>query len=207
MASYSASIATQTATDGTKSRSARSSDVATPSTLDATKPVEARAGDAAPAPSTLNGTKPVEARAGDAAPAPSTLDAGKPVLDRSGNVHPGGNLRNAVLVPGDFRGVEVLVVDPRGEPLPEVEQLLVLSPFPSSTKIGDDATGSLPMLSASYTDFRGLAPRSEKVGYVWYEGVDNVVGPQDDEAVIVLDPRELKGLYAGRGAEIGGMFG
>ena len=186
MASYSASNATQETTDGTKSNAARSSDVATPSTLDA--------------------TKPSSSRTGDAAPAPSTLDAGKPILDRGAAVHPGGNLRNAVLVPGDFRGVEVLVVDPKGEPLPEVEQLLVLSPFPSSTKINDEGVGQIPMLSASYTDFRGLAPRSEEVGYVWYEGVDNVVGPQDDEAVIVLDPAEIKGLYAGPGVSMGGAL-
>jgi len=186
MASYSASTATQTTTDGTKSNAARSSDVASHPPLDA--------------------TKPVEARAGDAAPAPSTLDAGKPVLDRGGDVHPGGKMRNAVLVPGDFRGVEVVVVDPKGDPLPEVEQLLVLSPFPSSTKINDEGVGQIPMLSASYTDFRGLAPRDEEVGYVWYEDVDNVIGPQDDEAVIVLDPAEVKGLYAGPGISMGGTL-
>ncbi|WP_239642080.1 hypothetical protein [Natrinema versiforme] len=97
-----------------------------------------------------------------------------------------------------------MVVDPDGEPLEGLEQLLVLTPFPSSTSIDENGVGQLPMLSTTYTEFRGLAPRGDDVGYMWYEGVKNVVGPQDDEAVIVLDPTEIKGMNAGNGVNMGG---
>ncbi|MFA9415181.1 hypothetical protein [Natrinema sp. HArc-T2] len=97
-----------------------------------------------------------------------------------------------------------MVVDPDGEPLEDVDQLLVLSPFPSSTSINNNGVGQLPMLSTTYTEFRGLAPRGDDVGYMWYEGVKNVVGPQEDEAVIVLDPSEIKGMNAARTVNMGG---
>lgn len=100
----------------------------------------------------------------------------------------------------------MVVVDEDGNPLTDVEQLLVLTPFPSSTSIDENGVGQLPMLSTTYTEFRGLAPRDDDVGYMWFEGIKNVVGPQDDEAVIVLDPTEIKGMYAGSGVDMGGSL-
>ena len=138
------------------------SDIAAPATTDGAKPTTDRAGDVAATPSTLDAGKPVLDRAADTSPHPTLTDAGKPVLDRASDRQTPPTLTNAVLVPGDFRGVTVHVVDTKGDPLPEVEQLLVLDPFPSSTSIDDNAVGQLPMLSASYTDFRGLAPRDDE---------------------------------------------
>jgi len=180
------------------------SDIVTPTATDGAKPTTARAGDVAAAPVLDDASRPAVDRPANVAPELATADAGKPVLDRAADRMAPPTTTNAVLVPGDFRGVAVQVVDKQGNPLPEVEKLLVLDPFPSATKIDEDAVGELPMLSASYTDFRGLAPRDDDVGYLWYEGVQNVVGPQDDAATIVLDPQEIKGLYAGPGASFGG---
>lgn len=207
MASFSSSIATTNAGNGSKSSAARSSSISSPISANASKPRRSRGGDLAAAPATADAGKPLRARGGDLAATPTTADAGKPVESRGRPEPLKPDMGNAVLVPGDFRGVDVLVVDPQGEPIGDVDQLLVLNPFPSSTSINENGRGVLPCLSASYTSFRGLAGRSEKVGYTWYEGgddADNVISPQDDSAVIVLDPAEIKGMDAGRGIDFGG---
>ncbi|WP_227014860.1 hypothetical protein [Natronorubrum aibiense] len=134
----------------------------------------------------------------------TVADAKKPKFTRSSDGADDPTVSNAVLVPGDFRGVTVVVVDESGERLTDLEQLLVLNPFPSSTEINDEGVGQLPMLSTTYTEFRGLAPRDDNVGYMWFEGIKNVVGSQDDEAVIVLDPTEIQGMYAANGVDMGG---
>ncbi|ELY99480.1 hypothetical protein [Natrialba asiatica] len=204
MASYETSTATtisSSASTGTVTRTASASRT-TPT--NAGRPSAARAGSNAGRETLTNAGRPSAVRSGNDSGRQTLTNARKPVLTRSSDSIDDPTTSNAVLVPGDFRGVTVVVVDPDGEPLEDLEQLLVLTPFPSSTSIDENGVGQLPMLSTTYTEFRGLAPRGDDVGYMWYEGVKNVVGPQDDEAVIVLDPTEIKGMYAGNGVNMGG---
>jgi len=184
MASFSSTIQTTTSTDGSRAAAARSSDGASSSTLD--------------------GTRPSLDRAGDVAAEQATTDAGRPSLSRAAPTPQDPSTRSGIIVPGDFRGVDVRVVDPEGEPLTEVAQLLVLYPFPVSTQIDDDGVGKLPLLKTVYSQFRGLVPKSESLGFEWYEAVEGQQIDQfQDEAVIALKPSYPGGTNAGAGVDFG----
>ncbi|QFR21081.1 hypothetical protein GBQ70_11700 [Halomicrobium sp. ZPS1] len=109
------------------------------------------------------------------------------------------------------------VVDPDGNPLPEVEWVMSAGVFPTAAAIDDDARGDLPCLSTTYTTFMGVARRAngpDGVRYTWFNpAVDDdgnplqePIGPLDDTAQIVLDPVKLKGLSVGRGGNLGGSL-
>ncbi len=187
MATYPAVQATQTEADGTRPSPSRAAAAATQTQTAAARPAPTRTGAAT-----------VQSEADAARPRPVRTADGVLVTTSSG-----------VVVPGDFRGVEVTVVTPDGERLTEVNQLLALDPFAVSTPIDKDGRGTLSLLQTTYTDFRAIAkrPGSDTVQYAWFEGMANSIGINQREAEIVVQPVEIKGLHAGGGADFGGMLG
>ncbi|NLV09359.1 hypothetical protein GOC74_05375 [Halomicrobium mukohataei] len=162
---------------------------------------------------TADTVRPRPERPGDAAGA-ATTDTVRPRPHRRRD-RAASTDQSAILIPAAFRPVAVEVVDPDGNPLPEVEWVMSAGVFPTAAAIDDDAQGDLPCLSTTYTTFMGVARRSggpDGVRYTWFNPatdedgnpLQDPIGPLDDTATIVLDPVKLKGLSVGRGGNLGG---
>ncbi|MFA9418454.1 hypothetical protein [Natrinema sp. HArc-T2] len=126
-------------------------------------------------------------------------------------------VESGILIPGAFRGVEVVVVDPDGEPLENVDWVMSAGVFPTAAPVDDSGRATLPLLQTSYTEFQGIAEREGRprnVKYSWFnpatDGDGNrlqePISPRDETGIIVLDPVEIKGMYAGKGVDMGGLL-
>jgi len=118
---------------------------------------------------------------------------------------------SGVVIPGDFYAVDIRVVDPDGEPLKSVDWVMSAGVFPTAAKIDEEGFGTLWLLAVEYQAFMGVAERDDgNVDYTWYsrsEEQDPINPIKDDSGTIVLEPAELKGMFAGGGPAMGGFLG
>ena len=130
-----------------------------------------------------------------------------------------GGIGDGIVIPGSFRQVTVRLYDEQGDPLSDANWVQSAGTFPTSARVTEAADGSAQarmwLMSVEYDEFMVLAGSGrDAVDYVWYQLADSegtpgnqTVGPQDDEADLYFSPVELKGLYAGTGADFGGPLG
>jgi hypothetical protein len=139
-----------------------------------------------------------------------TIAPDRPSIGRSGDFETGETIAG-VIVPGDFRDVEVEVVDTDGDPVETAVYIISNDALPTATRI-TGGKGRLPLLSTTYTEFTVIGARKEPgegVDYAWYSvgELQEPIGPTDSSGTIVVDPSKIAGLYAGSGVDFGGMLG
>jgi hypothetical protein len=114
---------------------------------------------------------------------------------------------DGLLIPGDFRSLDVEIRDTDGGLVTNAKYVLVRGSFVSGAPVvGGKAT--LPLLQTSYQSFMVVVD-DPIADLTWYEGeTQTPVNPiQDDTATIVVEPVDVGGLYAGSGVDFGGMLG
>ena len=115
-----------------------------------------------------------------------------------------------VVIPSDFNAVRVVVTDPEGNRLTDVDWIMARGSFPTAARVNDDAEADLWLLRTAYTDFMGVAHRegAPEVDYTWYSASDtqDEITGNDKTGVIVLERSELKGTLVGSGINSGGAF-
>ncbi|WP_188853272.1 hypothetical protein [Haloarcula argentinensis] len=215
MATYTEAPAGTTAGSQTRPAPTRTGTASDGETLSTERPDPQRAATVADG-ATTDTLRPRPRRHGDRADT-VTVSLDRPRVTRSRD-HATSTDRSGVLIPAAFRPVRVSVVDPDGNPLPEVEWVMSAGVFPTAAAIDGSAQGDLPCLATTYSRFMGVARRDggpNGVRYTWFSPAIDAdgnpqqepIGPLDDSAEIVLDPVEIKGLYAGTGADFGGTLG
>ncbi|WBE14034.1 structural protein VP1 [Saline Natrinema sp. J7-1 virus 1] len=122
-----------------------------------------------------------------------------------------------ITIPNTFASVDFVVVDPDANRLPEVDWIMTRGLFPTAARVNENAEGRLWMLTSVYREFMGIAERGgSNVDYTWYnpptdedgEPLQEPVDPvNQDAAVIVLDPKKIKGMYSGTDVTMGGPMG
>ncbi|WP_254763350.1 hypothetical protein [Natrinema marinum] len=120
----------------------------------------------------------------------------------------GGGLEQTTLIPGSyFRSLRGIAVDTDGNPLGDAKYIMAMGDLPTVGPVADDGTFTVYTLRSNYDDFVLVASSGRKgVDYTWYTPVDVEVGPTENEVVLVFEPRELKGLYAGNSVSMGGSL-
>jgi hypothetical protein len=215
MATFTEAPATASAQSLSDSDGTRTATLAGASTSSTVRPDPNRSATVA-AGATTDTVRPRPERPGHAAGG-ATVDLDRPRPPRFSD-HAESTDVSGILIPGAFRPVDVTVVDPDGNPLPEVDWVLSTGVFPTAARISDDGRGDLPCLATTYTAFQGIASREggpDGVKYTWFNPatdedgnrLQEPIGPLDDEAEIVLEPVQIKGLYVGAGTDFGGMLG
>lgn len=162
-----------------------------------------------------NRDKPILARPEDGLTSLGGENRDKPILTRRADALASLGEDVGVIIPGVFRPVDVTVVDPDGDPLPEVDWVMSAGTFPTAARVDEQARATLYLLKTEYQDFMGVAERTvgdgEGADYTWYnppDGLQESINPvRDKSAEVVLNPVEIKGLWVGAGTDFGGMLG
>jgi hypothetical protein len=113
-----------------------------------------------------------------------------------------------VPIPNAFRPVSVKIEDPQGRPLSDAIWIMSGGQFPTAARVDDEGRARLYLLSIQYSTFQLLGSSDRPgVDYVWYQAKDAEIGPLTDSATLTFKKKKIKGLYAGTGADFGGMLG
>ncbi|WMT10394.1 hypothetical protein NP511_22795 (plasmid) [Natrinema thermotolerans] len=84
---------------------------------------------------------------------------------------------------------------------------MAMGDLPTVAPVANDGTFTIYTLRSSYDDFVLVASSGRQgVDYTWYTPVDVEIGPSENDVVLVFEPRELKGLYAGQATQMGGSL-
>ncbi|WP_306056963.1 hypothetical protein [Natronococcus wangiae] len=115
---------------------------------------------------------------------------------------------STTLIPGSwFRELTGRAVDDRGEPIEGAKYILAMGGLPTVGQVDENGYFSVYTLRSSYDDFMLVADSGRKnVDYSWYTPVELRVEPTDDDVTLIFEPRELKGLYAGKETDLGGSL-
>ncbi|ELY81009.1 hypothetical protein [Natrinema gari] len=120
----------------------------------------------------------------------------------------GGHIERTTLIPGSyFRTLEGVAVDTDGKPIGNAKYIMAMRDLPTVGPVADDGTFSVYTLRSDYDDFILVASSGRAdVDYTWYTPIDVEIGPTDNDVVLVFEPRELNGLYAGNNTSMGGSL-
>lgn len=210
MASYTQAKANAATNDRDRPAQSRTRDAASADTLDRTRPDPSRSGLTAPQVGANDRDRPAPARSGLTAAQVGATDRARPQPARGVDATP-STVDSGIIIPGDFRRVDVAIVDPDGEPLTEVDWVMSAGTFPTAARVNDDGLATLWLLPVEYDQFMGVAERDGgNVDYTWYSASEEqeVITPvTDDTGEIVLNPGELTGMFAGPGVDFGGQLG
>jgi hypothetical protein len=117
------------------------------------------------------------------------LSAGTRLTDGVEGVSIDKQADGAIVPLGDFRRVEITLVDTAGEPLISAGELVVEGPLPVSRPVSVDdgeASATAYLLKTTYSDARVTAQSDPELIYECVDGLP--IGPRDESAVLQFRP-------------------
>ncbi len=117
------------------------------------------------------------------------LSVGDRVTDGVDTVTIDERAEGAIVPLGDFRRVEISLLDTAGDPLTSADQLVVEGPFPVSRPVSVDdgeASATAYLLQTEYSDARVTAQDDPALIYECVDGLP--ISPRDESAVLRFRP-------------------
>lgn len=115
--------------------------------------------------------------------------------------------RSLIVPTSSFNRMAVEVVDPEGEPIPEIDWLMSANIFPTAARIDDSGVGIMWLLSVTYSNFMAVADIGQgRYNLVWFSSVEeqtNILPTQQDFGTIVVEPVYPGNLNVRSGVSMG----